>query len=369
MTGGFIEQKRVMSMIVQFLNSGTKVQKNYCSPQGGVYSPALLSALKEGLLFVLNTYLIKIDMDEFSKVIINAVEQIKNAVVKIDVFREQGGRKMPAGSGSGFVFSSDGLIFTNAHVIANAGTIRVKLLDGSEMDTTIIGKDPDSDIAILKIYGNGYTVARLGDPQQLQIGQFLIAIGNPLGYQHSVSTGILSGTGRTLRTASGQVIENVLQTDAPLNPGNSGGPLINTDGEVVGINTAIVGGAQGLSFAIDITMAREVARQLILSGKVTKAYLGMVIQEIDIHPRIRNFHHLANAKGLYISGINADSPAKKAQIMEGDILVEFDGQVITGSSGLFKLLTAERIGKIAKVKVLRKGGLIELEVIPVEKAN
>jgi S1-C subfamily serine protease len=208
----------------------------------------------------------------------------------------------------------------------------------------------------------------LGDSQQLQIGQFLIAIGNPLGYQHSVSTGVLSGVGRTLRTASGQLIEDVLQTDAPLNPGNSGGPLINTAGEVVGINTAIIGGAQGLSFAIDINMAKEVARQLIQNGKVTKAYLGLLIQEINIHPRIRNFHHLVNTKGLLITGINDHSPAKKALIMEGDILVEFDGQLISSSSGLFRLLTAERINKMTKLKVLRKGGMVELEIIPVEKA-
>lgn len=308
-------------------------------------------------------------MDEFSKIIIHAIDKIKNAVVKIDVFREQNGRKIPAGSGSGFVFSSDGLIFTNAHVIAKAGIIRVTLLDGSEMEAVVSGKDPDSDIAILKIYSNGYTVASLGDSQQLQIGQFLIAIGNPLGYQHSVSTGILSGVGRTLRTANGQVIENVLQTDTPLNPGNSGGPLINTDGEVVGINTAIIGGAQGLSFAIDINMAKEVARQLILNGKVVKAYLGLMIQEIEIHPRLRNFHHLDNTKGLYISGINDPSPAKKAQMMIGDILIEFDGEIISGSAGLFKLLTAERINKQTRLKVIRKGALVELEIIPLEKGK
>jgi S1-C subfamily serine protease len=307
-------------------------------------------------------------MDEFSKIIIRAIDRIKNAVVKIDVINQQNGRKTMAGSGSGFVFSSDGLIFTNAHVIARPGAIRVTLLDGSEMEATISGKDPDSDIALLKIYGTGYSTARLGDSQQLQIGQFLIAIGNPLGYQHSVSTGVLSGVGRTLRTANGQLIENVLQTDAPLNPGNSGGPLINTDGEVVGINTAIIGGAQGLSFAIDINMAKEVARQLIQNGKVTKAYLGLLIQEIDIHPRLRNFHNLTNTKGLLITGINDNSPAKMALIMEGDILVEFDGQLISSSSGLFRLLTAERINKMTKLKVLRKGGILELEIVPVEKA-
>ncbi len=306
-------------------------------------------------------------MDTFSTIIINAIEHIKNAVVKIDVIGEQYGRKMLLGSGSGFVFSSDGLIFTNAHVVAIPGTIRVTLLDGTEMEATITGKDPDSDIAIIKIYGNGYSVATLGDSQELKIGQFLIAIGNPLGYQHSVSTGVLSGVGRTLRTSTGQIIENVLQTDAPLNPGNSGGPLINTDGQVVGINTAIIGGAQGLSFAIDINMAKDIAEQLIMHGKVTKAYLGLMIQEIEIHPRLLNFHRLKNIKGLLVSGINDGSPAKKAQMMEGDIIIEFDGQIITGSSGLFKLLTFERINKPVRIKVLRKGALMELEITPVEK--
>ena len=306
-------------------------------------------------------------MDEFSKIIINAIDQIKNSVVKIDVFREQNNRKIPAGSGSGFVFSSDGFIFTNAHVVTRAGTIQVTLLDGTQMDATITGKDADSDIAILKVYGNGYSVAALGDSSELRIGQFLIAIGNPLGYQHSVSTGVLSGMGRTLRTSTGQTIENVLQTDAPLNPGNSGGPLINTDGEVVGINTAIIGGAQGLSFAIDINMAREIAQQLIQHGKVTKAWLGLIIQEIEIHPRIRNFHHLDNTKGLLVSGISDHSPARKAQMMEGDIIIEFDKQTIFSSSGLFKLLTAERINRPVQTKVIRRGGIVELEIVPVEK--
>lgn len=306
-------------------------------------------------------------MDEFSKIIINAIDQIKNAVVKIDILAEKNRGRGVAGSGSGFVFSSDGLIFTNHHVVMRPGKIRVTLLDGSEYEASIVGQDPDSDIAILKIYGNGYSVAKLGDSQELRIGQFLIAIGNPLGYQHSVSTGVLSGVGRSLRTSGGQVIDNVLQTDAPLNPGNSGGPLINTDGEVVGINTAIIGGAQGMSFAIDINMAKEIARQLLQTGKITKAWLGLMIQEIEIHPRLRNFHHLQNAKGLLVSGITENSPAKKAQIQEGDIIIEFDGQIISSSPGLFKLLTADRINKAVNLKILRRGGLVEVVIYPVEK--
>ena len=306
-------------------------------------------------------------MDDFSRIIISAIEKVKNSVVRIDVIREQGGRKLSAGTGSGFVFSSDGLIFTNAHVIAKPGTIRVTLLDGTEFTAEVIGRDPDTDLAILKIYGTGYSIAMLGDSAGLQIGQLLIAIGNPLGYQHSVSTGVLSGVGRSLRTGNGQWIENVIQTDAPLNPGNSGGPLIDTDGSVVGINTAIVTGAQGLSFAIDINTAREVAVHLIKDGKVTKAYLGIVIQEIEIHPRLINYHKLPSPKALLITAVEDKTPASVAGLRQGDIIIEFNGDVITGSSSLFRLLTRERIFKPTKVKIFRRGEMMEVEILPVEK--
>lgn len=309
------------------------------------------------------------EMDEFSKIIIHAVDQIKNAVVKVDVYQEKGGRKIPAGSGSGFVISSDGMIFTNAHVIARAGMVKVSLLDGTEYTAEIIGKDPDTDVAIIKIFGTGYSTARLGDSQNLQIGQFLIAIGNPLGYQHSVVTGVLSAVGRTLRTSGGQIVENVLQTDAPLNPGNSGGPLINTEGEVVGISTAIANRAQGLSFAIDINTAKEVARHLIKDGKVTKAHLGIMIQEIQIHPRIRNYHGLSSSKALLVVGLEDGSPAKKAGLQKGDILLEFGKEVITSSSSLFKMLTRERIFRPTTLKYIRKAEIRETEITPVEKST
>ncbi|HRZ21530.1 MAG TPA: trypsin-like peptidase domain-containing protein, partial [Bacteroidales bacterium] len=207
-------------------------------------------------------------MDEFSRIIIHSIEKVKNSVVRIDVFRKRGNRTEHAGTGSGFVFSSDGLTFTNSHVISVGDVLRVTLLDGTVVNAELTGKDPDTDIAIIKLLDGGFSVAELGDSDELQIGQFLVAIGNPLGYQHSVSTGVLSGVGRTLRTASGRPIDNVLQTDAPLNPGSSGGPLINTDGRVIGINTAIIQGSQGLSFAIAINTAKEVAEHLIREGKV-----------------------------------------------------------------------------------------------------
>jgi S1-C subfamily serine protease len=306
-------------------------------------------------------------MDDFSQIIINAIEQIKNAVVKIDLVSERNGKKLLAGSGSGFVFSSDGLIFTNAHVVSLPGEINVTLLDGDDFKADVIGKDPDTDIAIIKIYGSGYSIAKLGDSGMLKIGQYLIAIGNPLGYQHSVSSGVLSGVGRTLRTSNGRTIDNVLQTDAAMNPGNSGGPLINTSGEVVGINTAIISGAQGLSFAIDINTAKEVANQLIKYGKVKKAWLGLLIQEIEIHQRIRNFHHLGHEKGVLIIGVEENSPASHAQLKEGDIIVDFDGQPVNGSSALFKLLTGEKIYNKTKIKVLRRTFLVEVDIFPKEK--
>ncbi len=306
-------------------------------------------------------------MDSFSSIIINAINQVKNAVVRVDLIDKRNGKDFLVGSGSGFIFSSDGMVFTNSHVIALKGTIKVTILDGSEYTADVIGRDPDTDIAILKIYGEGYSVAKLGDSHELQIGQLLIAIGNPLGYQHSVSSGILSGVGRTLRTPQGQFIDNVLQTDAALNPGNSGGPLINSDGEVVGINTAIIMGAHGLSFAIDINTAKEVARQLIEYGKIRKGYLGIMMQEIEIHPRVRNYHKLEANKGLLIISVEGNSPAQKAGLQEGDIIVYFSGERVTSSSNLFKMLTNENIFQLTTITLIRRGQLVELSILPEEK--
>jgi S1-C subfamily serine protease len=184
-------------------------------------------------------------MDTFSTMIIGAVDKIKNAVVKIDIYKTTNGKLRPAGSGSGFIFSSDGFVFTNSHVVDGAEKIMVSLLNENEIEATLIGKDPDTDLAILKIYAQGYSVAKLGDTSALQIGQFVIAIGNPYGYQHTVTTGVVSALGRTLQTQSGRMVDNVIQSDAALNPGNSGGPMINTDGEVVGVNTAVIQGHRG----------------------------------------------------------------------------------------------------------------------------
>jgi len=306
-------------------------------------------------------------MDTFSTMIIGAVDQIKNAVVKIDIFKTINGKMKPAGSGSGFIFSSDGLIFTNSHVVDGAEKIMVSLLNENEIEATLVGKDPDTDLAILKIYTQGYSVARLGDSGALQIGQFVIAIGNPYGYQHTVTTGVVSALGRTLQTQSGRFVDNVIQSDAALNPGNSGGPMINTDGEVVGVNTAVIQGAQGLSFSVDINTAKEIARQLIRDGKVFKAYLGLQLQDVPLNERVRQHHKLPNHEGIFITRIEPETPASRSQLMEGDIIVSFNGKPVRNSNELFKALTTRDILRMTDISVIRHTELLNFIIVPVEK--
>ena len=306
-------------------------------------------------------------MDSYSTTIIDALAKVSNAVVKIDVYKKKGDKNIQAGSGSGFIFSSDGLLFTNDHVVNSADSIMVTIPDGSEFKGEPVGQDKDSDIAIAKIYGSGYSVAKLGNSSDLKIGQLVIAIGNPLGYQQSVSAGILSGMGRTMRGINGQLIDNVIQSDVSLNPGNSGGPMINTDGEVIGINTAVISGAQGISFTIGIDSAKEIADQLIQHGKVTKAYIGLMLQDIIINQRLRNFYQLKESRGLLIIGTENASPAERADLHEGDIIIEFDGKPLKSSIDLVKSLGRDKIFTPTPVKIIRKGKMIDLNVFPVEK--
>ncbi len=307
-------------------------------------------------------------MDIFSQMIIDAVNKVKNAVVKIDVYRSAQGKFRPAGSGSGFIFSSDGFVFTNHHVVHGAEKIMVSLLNENEIEATLVGKDPDTDLAILKIYADGFSAAHLGDAEKLQIGQLLIAIGNPLGYQHTVTTGVVSALGRTMRTQSGMTVENVIQSDAALNPGNSGGPMITTDGEVIGVNTAIISGAQGLSFSVDINTAKEVASQLIKVGKVFKAYLGFMLQEVSINPKILRHYHLPNRKGLFVTNIEAESPASRSQIREGDIIISFNDKPVNSLSELFKELTKKEIVNLVNISILRHTELLNFGIFPVVRA-
>lgn len=306
-------------------------------------------------------------MDSYSSTIIEAVEKVKTAVVKIELYKKDQNKETLTGTGSGFLFSSDGFLFTNSHVVHNAEIIKIKLHDGSSTLASLIGEDPDTDLAILKISGSEFTPVKLGDAEILKIGQLVIAIGNPLGFQHTVTVGVVSALGRTLEGQTGRMMDSMIQTDAALNPGNSGGPLINTDGEVVGVNTAAIRGAQGLCFAISISTAKEVANQLIRFGKVKRAYLGVVMQQIDLVPKLRAIHQLQNKQGLFISDVAAGSPAQKAGILSGDIILSFNNQMVETSDKLFKMLTEDKIGQFQYIGVLRNNYKTEFRITPAQK--
>jgi S1-C subfamily serine protease len=306
-------------------------------------------------------------LDSYSTTIIDAVEKVKTAVVKIELYKKDKNKEVPVGTGSGFLFSSDGFLFTNSHVVHNAELIKVKLYDGNSRLATLIGEDPDTDLAILKISEADFTPAKLGDAEILKIGQLVIAIGNPLGFQHTVTAGVVSALGRTLEGQTGRMMDSMIQTDAALNPGNSGGPLINTDGEVVGVNTATIRGAQGLCFAISITTAKEIANQLIRFGKVKRAYLGVVMQQIDLVPKLRTIHQLPNKQALFISAVADGSPAQKAGILSGDIILSLNNQMVETSDALFKMLTEDKIGQFQYIGILRNNYKTEFRITPAQK--
>jgi S1-C subfamily serine protease len=224
-------------------------------------------------------------------------------------------------------------------------------------------------LAILKINTEGYSVAKLGDASQLQIGQFVIAIGNPYGYQHTVTTGVVSALGRTLQTQSGKLVDNVIQSDAALNPGNSGGPMITTEGDVIGVNTAMIQGAQGLSFSVDINTAKEIAQQLIQHGKVFKAYLGIMLQEININPKIKHHFNLSNKRGLFVTRIEPESPASRSQLQEGDVIINFNGHPVNSTHELFKELSKKEILTIVDISVIRRTEVLNFTVAPLEVKN
>lgn len=306
-------------------------------------------------------------MDSYSQTIIDASEKVKTAVVKVERFGPQKGATVLTGTGTGFLFSSDGYLITNSHVVQGATALRVGLYDGTEYFAALIGQDAHTDLALLKISAFDFTPAVLGDSDTLKIGQLVIAIGNPLGFQHTVTTGVISALGRTLQSIGGAMMDSIIQTDAALNPGNSGGPLINADGEVIGVNVATIQGAQGLCFAISINTAKAVADQLIRFGKFKRAYLGIVMQQIDLVPKLRAMNELKNKKALFVSDIAPGSPAQQGGMLSGDIIYSFNDQVIETSDQLFKQLTKEKIGQFQYVGVLRRHRKMDLRITPVER--
>jgi S1-C subfamily serine protease len=300
-------------------------------------------------------------LDAYSQAVIHAVDIVGPAVVKIEAER---------GGGSGVVFTPDGLILTNCHVVDGAKRLTVMLPDGRTMAADIIGQDADTDLAVVRAdtsSGPPLPSATLGDSRAVRVGQVAIAIGNPYGFQHSVTAGVVSALGRSLRGQSGRLMDDIIQTDAALNPGNSGGPLVTTRGEVIGINTATIMQAQGLCFAIASNTARFVALRLLRDGRVRRSYIGVGGQTVPIPRAVARANQLAVSSGVFVVSVEKDSPAARAGLRDGDVVLSFDGQAVTGIDDLHRLLTADRIGSEAALTILRSAERRQLTVVPSER--
>ncbi len=300
--------------------------------------------------------------DAYSQAVSGAVAAAHPAVVHIEV----GGNNTPGGSGSGFFISPDGYVLTNSHVVHGARELKVFLADGRKLSADLIGDDPDSDLAVLRVSADEISHLTLADSDAVRPGQIAIAIGSPMGFQQTVTAGIVSGLGRSLRGASGRLIDNVIQTDAALNPGNSGGPLVNTRGEVIGVNTAIIRPAQGICFAIASNTARWVVGWLIKDGRIRRSYIGVAGQNVPLLRKLIRHHHLTQETGVLVAGVEPDSPAARAGLAEGDILLAFDDAVTPSVDALHKRLTGDHIGERAIVAFLRGVELRRHAIIPLE---
>jgi S1-C subfamily serine protease len=307
------------------------------------------------------TEAIEPELDPYSRLVAQSVERIGPAVAGIEA-RSASGRAR--GTGSGVIYTPDGYLLTNSHVAQRADAAVVSLSDGRVCEAVRVGDDPATDLAVLRLSGSGFPHAAFGSSTSLRVGQLVIAVGNPLGYQATVTAGIVSALGRTLRTASGRLIESVIQTDAPLNPGNSGGPLADTAGRVIGINTAVAGGAQGICFAIGIDTAVEVAYQLMRHGRVRRSRLQLAGQTIALDRRVLRALERTEPAAVMISEVMPDGPAQRAGLERGDLLLELDGEPITGVDRLHRLLTAERAGREVEIRLLRRGKRQSVTLVP-----
>ncbi len=292
-------------------------------------------------------------LDSYSTTVITAVEKVSPAVVQILVYKNDTTKE--AGGGSGFFISSEGFIVTNSHVVSEASRIEVRTPDGDVFQSELKGNDPSTDVAVIKVYGKNFPSVKFGDSSKLKVGQLVVAIGNPYGFQYSVTAGVVSALGRSMRSYAGRMIDNIIQTDAALNPGNSGGPLINSKGEVVGINTAIIASAQGLCFAVGSNTSEYVVGKLIMEGKVRRAFLGIEGQTINLSKRIVTYNHLDITKGIYIAQVERNGKAGNNQLFTGDIIVGFNNISISSVDELYLNLNENLIGKVVELDILRNG--------------
>jgi S1-C subfamily serine protease len=322
-------------------------------------SPAIASSLPDDSL-----------LDAYSHAVTQAVGRVSLSVVNIEV--HQAGRSRSGeprerrGGGSGFVFTPDGLILTNSHVVHDAKRMEVTFSDGRRMPASAIGDDPASDLAVIRIDEPGLAAATLGDSQQLRVGQLVVAIGNPYGFQSTVTAGVVSALGRSLRSYSGRLIDDVIQTDAALNPGNSGGPLVDPAGRVVGVNTATILPAQGICFAIGINTAKFVASRLLRDGRIRRSYIGVSGQTVPIHRRVVRFYDLPKESGALVLSVEENSPAKLAGLRDGDVIVALDGKPVAGVDDLQRVLTDVPVNIGSILIVLRHTEKLEMRIVPEE---
>lgn len=308
-------------------------------------------------------------LDAYSQAVIRVAELVSSSVVNIEVYHRQTRRSASPearGNGSGFIITPDGYILTNSHVVHGASRVEVTLADGRKTSAELIGDDPDTDLAVIRIHAPNLIPVKLGDSQSVRVGQLVVAIGNPYGFQATVTAGVVSALGRSLRARSGRLINDVIQTDAALNPGNSGGPLVTSNGEVIGVNTAIILPAQGICFATAINTAKFVTAALIKEGRIRRGYIGVGGQNTPLHRRLVRFHNLAVETGVLVLSSEPASPASRAGLTQGDVIVGFNDQPIASIDDLHRRLTEEQVGVESTLTVIRGTEKLQVQITPEE---
>jgi S1-C subfamily serine protease len=299
-------------------------------------------------------------LDAYSQAVTSSAARITPSVVNIEVNKR--------GGGSGFFFTPDGFLLTNSHVVSGASSVDVALVDGTRCEASVVGNDPHTDLAVLRVSADKQTPARLGDSDAIRPGQLVVAVGNPFGFQCTVTAGVVSALGRTMRAQSGRLIDNVIQTDAALNPGNSGGPLVNSRGEVIGVNTAVILPAQGICFAIGINTAKFVAARLIRDGRITRSYIGVGGQSVSLHRRLVRFYNLEIESGVLVASVEKGSPAEKAGLRDGDLIVGYGDRSVSSVDDLHRILTEEEIGSASAITILRGTERLVRTIVPIRAA-
>lgn len=315
-------------------------------------------------------------LDAYSNAVVNVAEKVSPSVVKIEIEQKnqrppRGGQRPQqqpnGGTGSGFIFTPDGFILTNSHVVHNASKLTVVLSDGNRYEAILVGEDPDTDIAVIRVNAPNLKALKLGASKNLKVGQLAIAVGNPYGFQTTVTAGIVSATNRSLRAYSGRLIDDVVQTDAALNPGNSGGPLVNSRGEVIGVNTAVILPAQGICFAVAVDTAKFVASRLIRDGRIRRSYIGVAGQNAPLPRKIVKHFNLPKDNGILVVSFDKDSPAAHAGLKEGDVIVAFDDQPIAGIDELHRLLTEDSVNVRKWLTIIRGTEKMNISIVPAER--